>query len=94
MSQDRNVTVSKDAVLCPKPLPHWYRRLIINFRWTVGLLMFINFMIFWAAPVVIQVYSNYWIFVDHKTFTFLNTVTGSSLETRIEQVHEKNICHR
>jgi len=48
------VAVSKDVNLCPKPVPHWYRKLIINFRWTVGLLMFINFMIFWAAPVVIQ----------------------------------------
>ena len=50
MSQDLKAKESKAPVI-----PQWRRIMIVNFRWTVGLLLFVNFMIFWAVPVFVQV---------------------------------------
>jgi hypothetical protein len=53
MSQDLNTKESKSPP--PASMPKWQRSLIVKFRWTVGLLLFTNFMIFWAVPVFVQV---------------------------------------
>eukprot|EP00286_Rhodomonas_abbreviata_P029242 CAMPEP_0181299250 /NCGR_PEP_ID=MMETSP1101-20121128/6242_1 /TAXON_ID=46948 /ORGANISM="Rhodomonas abbreviata, Strain Caron Lab Isolate" /LENGTH=135 /DNA_ID=CAMNT_0023404379 /DNA_START=239 /DNA_END=643 /DNA_ORIENTATION=+ len=31
-----------------------YRRIIVNFRWFIGLGLFLNFMTFWAMPIGVQ----------------------------------------